>query len=178
MSTEDEATGPDGLPRTWTIEFYEDDNGEKPVLKWIKEDLTPTKRRALGTAMRRILQQHGVGVCSTSWGDQVAPGLMEFRVRMRGSQVINLEAEINEIEPEAAAQRFDLNASEDILLRVFFTARGEKLVILLNGYDKGEDTSRRRQQNEIATAKSRLLVLDEREKREKKAAKRAGKRRA
>lgn len=172
MNSEDQPTGPDGLPRSWTIEFYEDEYGEKPVLNWIRNDLSPTKRRALGTAMRRILQQYGVGVCSTNWGDQVATGLMEFRVRMRGSEVINIEAEINEVTAAVAAQRFDLNASEDILLRVFFAPRGEKLVLLLHGYDKGEDTSKKRQQNEIRTAQARLTALDEREARAKKIAKR------
>jgi hypothetical protein len=48
--------GPEGLPRPWRIEFYEDETGQRPVLQWIKHELTPTKRRALGTAMRRVLQ--------------------------------------------------------------------------------------------------------------------------
>lgn len=60
--TEAGITGPEGLPRKWEIVFFETDDGKKPVLDWIKNDLSPTKRRALGTAMRRVLQIHGPAV--------------------------------------------------------------------------------------------------------------------
>jgi len=149
-------TGPEGLQRLWEIEFYEDDSGNKPVLRWIKEDLTPTKRRALGTAMRRMLQVQGPGVSRSGWGRHVAPGIFEFRLRMNGKEIINLEAEIHGITEREARERFQLNASEDVLLRVFCTARGQKIVLLLHGYDKGRDPSKRRQQAEIAEAQSRL----------------------
>jgi hypothetical protein len=167
--------GPDGLPRTWTIEFYEDEHGRKPVLAWIKDDLSPTKRRALGTAMRQILQRHGTGVCSTAWGAPVAPGIMEFRLRMRGEQVINNEADVHGIDPETAQERFGLDASEDILLRVFFTARGEKLILLLHGYDKGESPGKKHQNTQIQEAKERLRALDEHEKIARKAQRRGKK---
>lgn len=113
--TEDisDVRGPEGLPRLWRIEFYEDEAGHKPVLEWIKYELTPTKRRALGTAMRRVLQVHGPAVNRTSWGRPVAPGIFEFRVRMSGKEVLNLEAEIHGITLEEARARFALNASED-----------------------------------------------------------------
>ena len=62
------------------------------MLDWIKSDLSPTKRRALGLAMREILQSHGVGVCAGSWGKQLGGGIFEFRLRMAGSQVIDEEA--------------------------------------------------------------------------------------
>ncbi len=45
---------------------------------------------------------------------------------------------------------------ERVLLRVFFHAYGQKIVLLLGGYDKGADTSERRQQREITTARKRL----------------------
>lgn len=66
--------GPDGVLREWQIEFYETEDGRKPVLDWIKEDLTPTKRRALGTSMRRVLQVRGPEVTKSAWGAPVAPG--------------------------------------------------------------------------------------------------------
>jgi hypothetical protein len=159
--TEDisEVRGPEGLPRLWQIEFYEDEAGQKPVLHWIKYELTPTKRRALGTAMRRVLQVHGPAVNRTSWGRPVAPGIFEFRVRMSGKEVLNLEAEVHGITLEEARARFSLNTSEHILLRVFCASHGEKIVLLLHGYDKGEDPSKRRQQREIEEARRRLAAL-------------------
>jgi hypothetical protein len=149
------------LSRTWTIEFYEDEDGRKPVLAWIKDELTATKKRALGTAMRQIPQRHGTDVCSTAWGAPVAPGIMELRLRMRGNQVINNEADVRGIDPDTAQERYDLDASEDILLRVFFTARGEKLILLLHGYDKGAAPSKTHQNKQIEEAKSRLTALED-----------------
>lgn len=93
---------------------------------------------------------------------------MEFRLRMPGSQVINTEADVHGIEPETARERYDLDASEDILLRVFFTTRGEKLILLLHGYDKGEAPGKKYQNRQIEEAKSRLTALEEREKRARK----------
>lgn len=162
MADDDPILGPEGLPRRWRIAFYETESGAKPVLDWIKYELTPTKRRALGTAMRRMLQVHGPGVSRTSWGKPVTAGIFEFRVHMTGKQVVNLEAEIHGISVDDARRRFALNPSESILLRVFCTAYGDKLVLLLHGYDKGEDPSKRRQQREIDEARRRLAVVKRR----------------
>lgn len=176
--TDPASIGPDGLPREWEIEFYETDDGDKPVLDWIKGDLTPTKRRALGTAMRRVLQVYGPEVVRTSWGTRVKPNIFEFRLRMNGTAVINLEAEIHGVSEEEARQRFALDPSADVLLRVFCTARAGKLVLLLHGYDKGRDASKRRQQNEIREAEKRLKAVIQRDHKQRKTERRAGKRRA
>lgn len=119
-------------PSQYEIEFYEDVDGTKPVLEWIKGDLSPTKRRAIGTAMREVLQAHGVAVCKSSMGKQLGGGIFEFRLRTKS------------------------DASEKILLRVLCHAYGNKVILLLAGYDKGEDPSNRRQQDEIALAQKRL----------------------
>jgi phage-related protein len=65
----------------YKIEFYEDESGRKPALSWIRDDLDVRKRRTLGTAMREILQQQGVGVCGSPFGRQLGGGLFEFRLR-------------------------------------------------------------------------------------------------
>ncbi len=75
-----EVTGPRaGIPHVtqYELEFYEDENGDKPVLRWIREELTRTQRFALGQAMRQQLQQKGVGVCGTAYGKQLGKGLFE-----------------------------------------------------------------------------------------------------
>jgi hypothetical protein len=53
---------------SYTIEFWEDEHGRKPVLEWIKNELTPTQRRALGTAMRTALQRLRPDVCDSKLG--------------------------------------------------------------------------------------------------------------
>jgi hypothetical protein len=108
------------------------------VLRWIKEELTPTKRRALGTAMRRVLQ---------------VPG-----------------PDVNRITEAHARERFRLDGSEDVLLRVFCTARAGKVILLLHGCDRGKRPIARRQQAEIAMAVRRLNVLNARDAKERKAA--------
>ena len=118
----------------YTLEFYEDERGDKPVLRWIREELTRTQRAALGQAMREVLQEEGVGVCGTEFGRQLGKGLFEFRLR-----------------------RSVQEAGERILLRVFCHAYGNRIVLLLGGYDKGADPSSRRQDEEIAVARSRLV---------------------
>ena len=115
------------------IEFYEDERGDKPVLRWIREELTPTQRYELGQAMREQLQAKGVGVCATEYGKQLGQGLFEFRLRRSVEGV-----------------------GERILLRVFCHAYGNRIVLLLGGYDKGADSSARRQGYEIAFARRRL----------------------
>jgi DNA-binding XRE family transcriptional regulator len=133
---------------TYELEFFAEDDGTEPVLAWINNDLTATQRRAPGTAMRRILQADGVQVCSTPWGRQLGGGLFEFRVRRTGEQMIN----------EGWAKPGSINPSERILLRVFCHAHGDKLILLLGGYDKGSAPRRGRQQREINTARARLRI--------------------
>src|SRR5512144_2381663 len=124
---------------TYALEFYEDERGDKPVLRWIREELTPTQRYELGQAIREQLEEKGVGVCATEYGKQLGKGLFEFRLRRSAEEV-----------------------GERILLRVFCHACGTKIVLLLGGYDKGADSSARRQRDEIALARRRLAAWQRR----------------
>jgi len=118
---------------TYGLEFYEDERGDKPVLRWIREELSRTQRATVGQAMREVLQEEGVGVCGTEFGRQLGKGLFEFRLRRSVEET-----------------------GEKILLRVFCHAYGNRVVLLLGGYDKGADPSPRRQNEEIMIARSRL----------------------
>jgi phage-related protein len=116
------------------LEFYEDEDGRKPVLVWITDELDRHARRTLGTAMRQILQEQGVEVCATPFGRQLGDGLFEFRLR-----------------------------EANLLLRVFCHAYGERIILLLGGYDKAQDPSKRRQNAEIAEARRRLRTWRQRQ---------------
>lgn len=124
----------------WEIEFYEDEAGEQPVRRWLREELTATKRRALGQAMNEVLQHFGIGVCGTEYGKQLGGGLFEFRLRRDLSKIAPVE---------------DRDGGR-ILLRVFCHAHGRKVILLLGGYDKGEHPAASRQRAEIALARARL----------------------
>lgn len=121
----------------YELEFYAEEGGAMPALRWIKEDLSPTKRRALGMAMNEVLQRHGIQVVGErSWGRQLGEGLFEFRV----DRTVKVDDEV----------------AEKIVLRVFCHAYGDRKVLILHGYDKGRSPASRRQQREIMLARSRL----------------------
>jgi len=61
--------------------------------------------------------------------------------------------------PDVAAPR------EKVLLRVFVHFYGDKVVLLLGGYDKGKDPKEKRQQREIARARKLLAQFKERQRR-------------
>jgi hypothetical protein len=136
----------------FTLEFYEDENGDQPVLQWLREDLTPTQRRAIGVALREILEHEGIGVCRTAYGKQLGEGLFEFRLRHDAAEILRSVGK--EARPEAGGER--------ILLRIFCHAYGDRIILLLGGYDKGTDPSAKRQQKEIATARKRLTDFRQR----------------
>jgi phage-related protein len=130
----------------FTLEFYEDEHGDQPVLRWLREELSPTQRRAIGVAMAEILQAEGVGVCRTSYGKQLGGGLFEFRLRHDAAEILRSVGKSTR--PEVSSER--------VLLRVFCHAYGDRIVLLLGGYDKSADPSAKRQQQEIAIARKRL----------------------
>lgn len=127
----------------YELEFYEDENGDQPVRRWLRDELSPRKRRALGAAMQRVLQTLGIGVCATEYGKQLGRGLFEFRLRGQ---------DLAKVLPAGARDP----AEAKVLLRVFCHAYGDRIVLLLAGYDKGQHPSARRQSTEIALARSRL----------------------
>jgi hypothetical protein len=130
----------------YTLEFYEDEHGHEPVLDWLRR-LTPRKRRAIGVAMFEILQHEGPLVVGTNFGKGLGGGIFEFRLDQDAGQVLARKGRSARPEP---------GASSKILLRVFCHAHGDRIVLLLGGYDKGERPSARHQQAQIGLARSRL----------------------
>lgn len=124
------------------LKFYVDDDGREVVRDWLRS-LSLRKKQVLGTAMQKMLQHLGVDVCKTEFGRQLRGGLFEFRLRQDAGAIIDEKG--RRVPPEK------------ILLRVFCHAYGDKVVLLLGGYDKGEDPSPKRQQKEIEEARRRLV---------------------
>ena len=104
---------------TYELAFYEDEDGDKPVLRWLREELTRAQRFDLGRALRQQLREKGVGVCATAYGKQLGKGLFEFRLR-RDATSGALPGRHSRGEPR-------------VLLRVFCHAYGNKVVLLLGG---------------------------------------------
>lgn len=130
---------------SWTIEFFSEDGGRQPVRDWLVS-LTPSKRAAAIAAIELVLAELGLDVCKTEYGKALGKGLFEFRIRH--------DEEVTR--SKAGEAKRGSHSSEPVLLRLFCHAHGEKIVLLLGGYDKGEAPGRRRQQREIETARKRL----------------------
>jgi len=148
----------------WEIEFYEDERGVEPCKDWMEKKLSDVQLDALVAALENVLAPRGLDACETEWAKALGGGLYEFRVR-------HSAAEIRHMFAGTAAEGTD--AGEDVLLRVFFTAYGERIVLLLGGYDKGADAGKRRQEREIDVARKRLAAFKAQQAAAKRAAKKA-----
>jgi putative component of toxin-antitoxin plasmid stabilization module len=137
---------------SWEIEFYEDDRGRQPAREWLSS-LDKPKRDAAIAAIECYLAEFGLDICGTEHGKALGKGLFELRIR-HDESVIRRKA------GEAGAKR-----GSQVLLRIFCHAYGQRIVLLLGGYDKGEDPAPRRQAREIETARQRLRSFSLRQKR-------------
>ncbi|MGD0020508.1 MAG: hypothetical protein ABSD62_14800 [Candidatus Limnocylindrales bacterium] len=115
----------DGKP--FSIEFYEE-NGRKPVLDWIKNDLDADQRRVLGTAMSEILQEQGSGVCESEFGKWADGDIFYFRLRTETGDIF----------------------------RVYCHQYEGTVILLLHGYDKGGRTAKNWETAQQRIARGRL----------------------
>ena len=88
-------------------------------------------------------------------------GLYEFRLRHDEKTILS----------KAGGDADDASTGE-VLLRLFFAAYGQRVILLLGGYDKGRDSSPRRQAKEIERARRALRSFNLRRERQRAAARR------
>lgn len=150
----------------WTIEFWENTQGRKPVLDWIKGDLTKGKRFAVGKAMEHVLQVHGPDCCNDKFGKNLGGGLYEFRLDNTADELLR------RFEGEQAADETTDAPPEKVLLRVFFSVEKGRIVLLLGALDKGVNPKEAQQQSAITEARKRLTAHKEKMKRVAKQGKR------
>jgi putative component of toxin-antitoxin plasmid stabilization module len=148
----------------WEVEYYSDENGREPCREWA-EKLSPVKKAAFLATVELVLTQYGTDVARTEFGKALGGGLYELRIRQTATEV---RQRVAGLPPD------DLGAQppEAILLRVFFCTAGRKIILLLDGYDKGLNTGQRRQDREIEDARKLMRAYGEAQKREAKAKRR------
>ena len=142
----------------WTPEPFEADDGTVPFASFV-DDLSDFKFVALDTAIDRVLSERGIDLARTEWLKALGDGLHEFRVRHTADEITRMFG--GEV-PNSDARR------EAVLLRVFVHFYGAKVILLLGGYDKGDDPKPRRQQREITQARKFLSQFKERQRRERR----------
>jgi hypothetical protein len=121
----------------WRIE-YEGQAFERFLL-----GLPEYEQAVLVAAIEQVLVPLGMEICSGEWGKPLGGGLYEFRVRKSLRAILGL----------AGLPVSRAGADRRVLLRVFCTFYGDRIVLLHHGYDKGADPSERRQNREIARAR-------------------------
>ena len=159
------------MPEAWDIEFYADDDGTEPVRDWLdSKQMEGPKQRAAIAAIEQILGTYGTDICSTEWGKHLKDGLYELRIRHTAEEIERMFGEqavedapddpspASDEEREAARDQ----SKGEILLRVYFTTDGRKIILLLAGYDKGRFGSGKREKRAIAQARKRVKEHNER----------------
>ena len=121
------------------------------------KSLSGFKFVALDMAIKHVLADRGLDLVGTGWLGPLGTGLHEFRVRHDAGDI----ARMFDLAPDQAGTK-----GEEVLLRVFVHFYGEKIILLLGGFDKGRDA--KRQQREIDTARSLLVQFKERRRRDKR----------
>lgn len=133
----------------WTAEDCDDGAFEKFFSK-----LPEYEQAVLAAAVELVLERLGKEICQSEWGKALGGGLYEFRVRR------SLKSILGAAEQEVAAALAGID--QPVMLRVFCTFHGAKIILLLGGYDKKRDPSVKRQQREIRRARKRLKSWRER----------------
>jgi hypothetical protein len=129
----------------YEIEFFVDDAGNEPALTFMRS-LPGMKKRAIGVAINEVLQYLGPHVAEGNFGRNLGGGLYEFRLDQDAEQILRRSGK--KPRPERGEGK--------ILLRLFFHPYGNKLLLLLCGYDKGERPSKAHQQRQIDEARGML----------------------
>ena len=117
--------------------------GASQPREWLLS-LDITKRAAAIAAIETYLTDMGQDLCATEHGKHLGKGLFEFRIR-HDERIIRGKAGQG---PPVSGMRY--------WLRIFCHAYGERIILLLGGYDKGAAPGKRRQDREIETARARL----------------------
>lgn len=130
----------------WKIEFYEDVQGRRPVEKWI-DGLSDQKAEAVILALQEVLAVNGINLASGAWLRSLGSGLFEFRIRHSKNEIQAMYK---------TANRGLAGGAQAILLRIFVAFEGQKLIVLLGGYDKGKNDKQSFQQAQIEIARKRL----------------------
>jgi hypothetical protein len=148
----------------WEVEYYSDENGREPCREWA-ERLSAVKKAAFLAAVEVVLTRYGTDAVRTEFGKALGGGLYELRIRQTAAEV---RQRVAGLPPD------DLGAQPPgaILLRVFFCTAGRKIILLLDGYDKGQNPGERRQNREIQDARKLMRAYGEGQKRETKAKRR------
>lgn len=135
---------PHSHAETWTVDYVEGGRFHR-----FFDSLDEYEQAVLVAAIEHVLERLGIDICQGEWGKSLGRGLYEFRVRK------SLRTILNAFAPQHPTLR-STPSNRTVLLRVFCTFHGRRIVLLLGGYDKKKDPSSKRQNKEITAARKEL----------------------
>lgn len=158
------AARPPKDPEPWRLDVFATDDGAEPFTTFA-ENVDDSTWAAVDAALKTVLTVRGLELARTEWLKALGGGLHEFRVRHDAAEIDQMfgGADADEVTNAISPPR-------TILLRVFVHFYGDKVILLLSGYDKRRDLSAKRQEREIAQARKCLTAWNEQQKRQQKAA--------
>lgn len=137
-----------GARGDWSVEYYVGAKGERLGSGWL-DDLDEEHRAAWLAFAEVLLVPYGKDIPYRNWVKALGEGLFELRIDQPEHSLRSIFGATDE--PEAGPKA-------SILLRAFCTFTGKRIVIVLGGYDKGNDPSKKRQQREINAARRALAA--------------------
>ena len=120
-------------PSRWIIEYYVTASGAVPALDWLRR-LAEPKRAAWLAFVDFALVPMGKDIGQSGYVKPLGQGLFELRVDHDAAELAQVFRADLSARPELASL-----TAEGILLRVFCTFYGDRVVLLLSGLDKGAD---------------------------------------
>ncbi|WP_448073240.1 hypothetical protein [Georgenia yuyongxinii] len=139
----------DDRPTTWSIDVWEDSKTGKSPFDRSFAKLGQYEQAVVLEVIDKIVKRLGIDVCDTEWGKPLGDGLYEIRMRR------SLQATSAWGQPDADSAQSGADG-RSVLIRLFVTFHGERVVLLFQAYDKGRDPSTKRQEREVKAARKYL----------------------
>jgi hypothetical protein len=135
---------------TWHIEVWRAARTDvAPFERWLRHCDAYTQA-VVDAVLTHVVEPHGLDLLGTEWCRSLGGGLYEIRVRQSLQAVRSRGRAGSSATGESDRKR--------VLLRLFVTFHGRRVVLLLHGYDKGRDPSPRRQRRAIDRARRHLAA--------------------
>lgn len=132
----------------WRVEVFDGGNFARFYRR-----LGDAERAVADAAIYNVLAPLGMDICASDWGKSLGKGLYELRIRRNLGTILREHGT-----PEALELVPKRWLRKRVLLRIYCTFHGERVVLLLGGYNKLREPSRKQEQKEIAAAREALSV--------------------
>lgn len=136
------------VQQSWSVEVFDGGN----FARFYKR-LNEAERAVTDAAIEHVLAPIGIDICVTEWGKNLGRGLYELRIRRDIETILREHGSAQSVAEVPTRLR-----KKRVLIRVYCTFHGDKIVLLLGGYNKLRSPSRKQEQKEIRAARAALAA--------------------